>query len=87
MDYTSTSDLSALKADKVVDARGTSCPGPLLETKIAVASVPVGGVVETVSSDEGSRNDIPIWAKASGQEFLGVINEPGYDRIFVRRKK
>jgi TusA-related sulfurtransferase len=83
----SATDLSTLKADKVVDARGTSCPGPLLETKIAVANVPVGGVVETVSSDEGSRNDIPIWAKASGQEFLGVINEPGYDRIFVRRKK
>ncbi len=83
----SATDLSTLKADKVVDARGTSCPGPLLETKIAVANVPVGGVVETVSSDEGSRNDIPIWARASGQEFLGAINEPGYDRIFVRRKK
>lgn len=83
----SAADLSAIKADKVVDARGTSCPGPLLDTKIAITTVPVGGIVETMSSDEGSKADIPIWAKATGQEYLGVVSEAGYDRIFVRRKK
>lgn len=80
-------DLSAVKANKVVDARGTSCPGPLLDTKIAITTIPVGGIVETMSSDEGSRADIPVWAKATGHEFLGVVTEAGYDRIFVRRKK
>ena len=80
-------NLAAIKANKVVDARGTSCPGPLLDTKIAITTIPVGGIVETMSSDEGSKADIPVWAKATGQEFLGVINEPGYDRIFVRRRK
>lgn len=80
-------NLAAIKADKVVDARGTSCPGPLLDTKIAITTIPVGGILETMSSDEGSKADIPVWAKATGQEFLGVINEPGYDRIFVRRLK
>lgn len=83
----SSTNLSTVKADKVVDARGTSCPGPLLDTKIAMAAVPIGGIVETMSSDEGSKADIPIWAKATGQEFLGVVNEPGYDRIFVKRLK
>lgn len=80
-------NLSAIKADKVVDARGTSCPGPLLDTKIAITIIPVGGVVETMSSDEGSKADIPVWAKSTGQEFLGVVSEAGYDRIFVRRRK
>lgn len=83
----SATNLATLKADKVVDARGTSCPGPLLDTKIAITSVPVGGVVETMSSDEGSKADIPVWARATGQEFLGAISEAGYDRIFVRRLK
>ena len=77
----------AIKADKVVDARGTSCPGPLLDTKIAITTIPLGGVVETMSSDDGSKADIPVWAKATGQEFLGVVSEPGYDRIFVKRRK
>ena len=80
-------NLSTIKANKVVDARGTSCPGPLLDTKIAITTIPVGGIVETMSSDEGSKADIPVWAKATGQEFLGVISEAGYDRIFVRRLK
>ena len=80
-------DLATIKANKVVDARGTSCPGPLLDTKIAISTVPIGGVIETMSSDEGSKADIPVWAKATGQEFLGVVSEAGYDRILVRRLK
>jgi len=80
-------NLAEIKANKVVDARGTSCPGPLLDTKIAMSTVPIGGIIETMSSDEGSKADIPVWAKATGQEFLGAVSEAGYDRIFVRRLK
>ena len=80
-------NLAEIKANKVVDARGTSCPGPLLDTKIAISTVPIGGIVETMSSDEGSKADIPVWAKATGQEYLGVVSEAGYDRIFGRRRK
>lgn len=82
-----TIDLNSIKSEKIVDARGTSCPGPLLETKKAMAGVTLGGVLETLSSDEGTRQDIPAWAKKTGQEFLGFIAEPGYDRIFVKRLK
>ena len=80
-------DLNTIKPQKVVDARGTSCPGPLLETKKAITGVPIGGILETLSSDEGTRQDIPAWAKKMGHEFLGFIAEPGYDRIFVRKLK
>lgn len=79
--------LRAIQAAKVVDARGTACPGPLLEAKKAIGSVKVGEVVEILSNDPGSKNDIPIWAKKVGHEFLGVIEADGYDQIFVRRKK
>ncbi len=80
-------ELRKLKPDKVVDARGTSCPGPLLAAKRAISEVPVGGILEVLSSDPGTKRDLPIWAKKVGHEFLGVIEEPGYWRIFVRRKK
>ncbi|MDG6904980.1 MAG: sulfurtransferase TusA family protein [Nitrososphaerota archaeon] len=82
-----TEDLNSIKSDKIVDARGTSCPGPLLETKKAIVGGAMGGILETLSSDEGTRQDIPAWAKKTGQEFLGYISEPGYDRIFVKRLK
>jgi len=80
-------ELRKLKADKVVDARGTSCPGPLLAAKREITAVPVGGVMEVLSSDPGTKRDLPLWAKKVGHEFLGVLEEPGYWRIFVRRKK
>ncbi|MEB3757206.1 MAG: sulfurtransferase TusA family protein [Desulfurococcales archaeon] len=80
-------ELKNIKSDKVVDARGTSCPGPLLAAKRAISSVPVGGIMEVLSSDPGTKRDLPLWAKKMGHEFLGVIEEPGYWRIFIRRKK
>jgi TusA-related sulfurtransferase len=79
--------LRALKVDKVVDARGTACPGPLLEAKRAIAAVPVKGTMEVLSSDEGTTTDIPLWARKVGHEYLGTISESGNWRIFVRRAK
>ena len=80
-------ELEKIKPDKVVDARGVSCPGPLLAAKRAITEVPIDGVLEVLSSDLGTARDLPKWAKKVGHEFLGVIEEPGYWRIFVRRKK
>ena len=80
-------NLSELKPIKVVDARGSACPGPLLEAKKAIGAVPVGQVLEIWSSDEGTRNDIPIWAKKVGHQPLGCLEGEGYDRIFVLRQK
>jgi tRNA 2-thiouridine synthesizing protein A len=79
-------ELENLEA-KVVDARGVSCPGPLLEAKKGIGTVPVGGTIEIWSSDPGTRNDIPAWCRKVGHDFRGVIEAEGYDRIFVTRKK
>ncbi len=79
--------LKDLKADKVVDARGVACPGPLLEAKRAMAAVPMRGIMEVLSSDEGTNTDIPLWAKKVGHEYLGTVAEAGVWRIFVRRGK
>jgi TusA-related sulfurtransferase len=79
-------ELKALHVDKVVDARGTACPGPLLEAKRAMAAVPKnGGILEVLSSDEGTNEDIPLWAKKVKHEYLGNIEEAGFWRVFVRR--
>lgn len=80
-------ELKNLQSDKVVDARGTACPGPLLEAKRAMASVPRGGIMEVLSSDEGTNEDIPLWAKKVGHEYLGSLEEAGYWRVFVKRGK
>jgi len=80
-------DRSTLNVDKTVDARGSACPGPLLEAKRGMAEVPVGGILEVMSSDSGTTEDIPLWAKKVGHQFLGSIEEAGFWRLFVKRGK
>ncbi len=80
-------ELRNLKADKVVDARGTSCPGPLLAAKRSIAEVPVGGVMEVLSSDPGTTRDLPLWSKKMKYEYLGALEEPGYWRIFIKKTR
>jgi len=80
-------DLSQIKADKTVDARAMACPGPLLEAKKGIAGVAVGKVLEILSGDKGSREDIPAWCGKVGHEYLGVLERDGYDSLFVLRKK
>jgi len=81
------SELEAITADKVVDARGAACPGPLLEAKKGMASVPVGAVIEIWSSDPVTKSDIGAWSAKVGHAFLGVIVADGYERVLVRRQK
>lgn len=80
-------ELQSLTASKVIDARGTACPGPLLEAKKGMAAVKVGEVLEVKSNDKGSRKDIAAWSGKIGHEFLGCLEADGHDRLFVRRKK
>ncbi|MGC8949305.1 MAG: sulfurtransferase TusA family protein [Thermoprotei archaeon] len=79
--------MSQVKADRVVDARGTACPGPLMEAVRIIKKMNIGEVVEILSTDPGSKNDIPAWAKKAGQEIVAIIEEQGYWRIFLKKVK
>jgi TusA-related sulfurtransferase len=82
-----TTELATITADKVIDARGAACPGPLLDAKKSLAAIPVGGVVELWSTDPVTKSDVAAWAGKVGHEFLGYAEAEGYDRVFVRRGK
>jgi len=80
-------NLETLKSSIVIDARGSACPGPILEAKKGIAKVKRGEVLEILSSDSGTRTDLPIWVKRAGHEYLGLLEAEGYYRLFIRRKK
>lgn len=80
-------ELDAITADKVIDARGAACPGPLLEVKKGIGTVPVGSVIELWSTDPVTKTDINAWSAKVGHEFLGAAAADGYDRVLVRRGK
>ena len=81
------SELAAVSVAKVVDARGSACPGPLLEAKKGMGAVSIGTVLEIWSSDPITKTDIGAWAAKVGHAFLGYAPADGYDRVFVRRLK
>ena len=80
-------ELTTLKADEVVDARGTSCPGPILAAKKGIGPVPVGGVMEVQATDSGTLKDLPAWCKKMGHDYLGHLEHSGYLRVFIRKAK
>jgi TusA-related sulfurtransferase len=81
------SELAAVSVAKVVDARGSACPGPLLEAKKGIGAVSIGATLEIWSSDPVTKTDIGAWAGKVGHAFLGFATADGYDRVFVRRQK
>ncbi|MFO8128883.1 MAG: sulfurtransferase TusA family protein [Bacteroidales bacterium] len=80
-----TDELKNLVADNSVDARGTACPGPLLAAKKAIGSIKTGEILEILSTDEGTKRDIPKWAGKKGHEFLGTLEESGYFKIYMKK--
>ncbi len=68
-----------------VDARGQSCPGPLVTLHRALKEAGPGEVFELLATDPGSKSDVPSWAKLSGNELLEATQEDGVFRYLIRK--
>ena len=83
----SVEELKSIASPVVVDARGVSCPGPILAAKRQIAGVTVGNVMEVMATDSGTLKDIPAWCKKMGHDFLGSFEEAGSIHLFLRKAK
>lgn len=70
---------------RTVDARGSYCPGPLMELIRAIREGQVGDVIAVYSSDAGSKMDIPKWVEKAGHRLVSVETRDGYDEIVVEK--
>ena len=66
-------------------ARGMPCPGPLMSLIGAIREGQLGDVIEVLSSDEGSRTDIPAWVAKAGHDLAGVTQDDGFVHFVVRK--
>lgn len=62
--------MSLLHIDRQVDARGLSCPMPIVLTARAVKSMSSGTVLEVVTTDPGSVADFEAWSAATGHQLV-----------------
>ena len=72
---------------RTVDARGSYCPGPLMELIRAIRESQVGDVIAVLSSDKGSRTDIPKWIEKAGHRLVALETRDGYDEIVVEKAR
>ncbi|WP_324664425.1 sulfurtransferase TusA family protein [Haloarcula sediminis] len=71
--------------DAVVDARGATCPGPLMDLIGEIRTVETGAVVALLSDAEKSTSEVQEWAEESGNEVTDIVDEGDHDRIYVRK--
>lgn len=70
---------------RIVDARGSFCPGPLMELIRAIRESAPGQVIALYSSDSGSRTDIPKWIEKAGHRIVEIARRDGYDEFLVEK--
>lgn len=69
-----------------VDARGQSCPGPLVSLAKALKTAAPGELLELLATDPGSRSDVPSWASLSGNELVEAAEHPDGSFHYLIRK-
>lgn len=74
------------KPTRTIDTSGQCCPVPMIETNRAVKTMQPGEVLEVISTDVGSRMDIPAWCERTGHVLLRVEKEGRTYRYFVRKR-
>ena len=77
--------MSTVVVDKTIDARGIACPGPLMNLIGAIRQGQVGQTFDVLSSDEGSKTDIPAWVAKAKHELIEVRTDDGYAHFIVRK--
>jgi len=69
-----------------VDARGLSCPMPIVKLAQAVKAIPSGACVELLATDLGSTKDVAAWCRATGHELIDQSSDGVVYRFVIRRK-
>ncbi len=69
-----------------VDARGLSCPMPIVKTAQAIKAIPSGSLLEVLATDPGSVKDFAAWSRTTGNELVEQSIDDSVYRFVLRRK-
>jgi tRNA 2-thiouridine synthesizing protein A len=78
--------MPVVEISQTVDARGLSCPMPIVKTAQAAKIVPAGAAIEVLATDAGSVKDIPAWCRSTGNELVEQTQDGAVYRFVIRRK-
>jgi len=78
--------MPVIEITQSIDARGLSCPMPIVKTAQAVKTIPSGAAVELLATDAGSVKDVAAWCSATGNELIEQTSDGAVYRFVIRRK-
>ena len=68
-----------------IDARGLSCPMPVIELAKAIQTVEVGDAVRLLATDPAAKVDVPVWCRMQRQRLRSLGDDDGVSRFVVER--
>ncbi len=74
------------KITLTIDAKGLSCPMPIVRTAQAVKKLEPGDVAELFATDPGSQSDVPAWCRATGNELVATSETAGVYRFVIVKR-
>ena len=78
--------MSDIKPDVVLDTKDMNCPLPVLKTKKAIDIIQSGQVLKVISTDKGSRSDIPALIVRLGHELIETKDNGDIFEFYIRKK-
>jgi sirA family protein len=72
--------------DAHVDARGLSCPLPILRAKKTLATLQSGQVLRVEATDPGSKQDFSAFARQTGNALLAQVDDGDVTVFYLRRR-
>lgn len=68
-----------------VDARGLSCPMPIVKTAQLIRTVAAGQLIEVLATDPGSLKDFAAWTRSTGNQIVEQTTDAGVYHFVIRR--
>ena len=72
--------------DKELNARGLSCPLPIIKTKKALVDMNSEQVLKVIATDCGAVKDMQAFADQTGNALLATVEENS-EYVFYMKKK
>jgi tRNA 2-thiouridine synthesizing protein A len=76
-----------MDADQILDCVGLYCPMPIVKTSQQIKKMKVGDILEVIADDKGIKQDMPAWCQATGNECLGMEEQGGEIKVYVKKTK
>jgi tRNA 2-thiouridine synthesizing protein A len=71
-------------AHATLDAKGLSCPLPILKARKALKKIPLNGTLEVWATDPGSVSDFQAFCRTTGNELAEHSVDGGVFRFLIR---